>query len=383
MTEDWTTRARQLADQLTADGVLHDQRWHRALTAVPRHRLAPRIYQQTGTAWQLIDGDDPAQREQWLAAVYANTGLVTALAEENGQQVTRSSTTTPSLMIRMLEALDLDGGHRVLEIGTGTGYNAALLAHALGAANVYSVDVDRDLVDLARDRLAALGIRPTLLTADGAAGLPEHGPYDRIIATCALPTVPWSWAGQLHVGGIALVDVKPLVNAGNLVRLHRKPDRLEGRFLPKWATFMPMRSAQFPLDAAAAGYDHRVGRLSATSLPASPFDNLVAWFLAHFHLPAGIWSGLRLDQGTGEPVAHFLTATDGSWYDVELAAEDGYRKVRQGGAQQLWSHLETALLSWRELGRPGWERFGMTVTPDATWIWLDHPAHRIGELSHR
>ncbi|MGO1048780.1 methyltransferase domain-containing protein [Crossiella sp. CA198] len=251
MIDDWTTHATQLADKLAADGALHDPRWRQALVTVPRHLLAPHFYRQTGTEWHLIDGRDPAQREHWLSAVYSNTGLVTALAEDNGQRVTRSSTTTPSLMVRMLEALELHDGHRVLEIGTGTGYNAALLSHRLTAANVCSVDVDQDLVDLARDRLAALGYRPTLTTADGVAGLPEHGPYDRIIATCALPGVPWSWAEQLRPDGLALVDIKRLLNAGNLVLLRRSEDRLEGQFLPKWATFMNMRSTAIPVGEKA------------------------------------------------------------------------------------------------------------------------------------
>jgi protein-L-isoaspartate O-methyltransferase len=63
-------------------------------------------------------------------------------------------------MIRMLEALDVHSGHRVLEIGTGTGYNAALLSHRLGDTQVFSVDIDADLVELASQRLARTGYHP-------------------------------------------------------------------------------------------------------------------------------------------------------------------------------------------------------------------------------
>jgi protein-L-isoaspartate O-methyltransferase len=72
----------------------------------------------------------------------------------------------------------------LLEIGTGTGYNAALLCHRLGAESVFSVDIGAGLVAAARERLAALGYAPTLVAADGRLGLPGHGPFDRIIATC-------------------------------------------------------------------------------------------------------------------------------------------------------------------------------------------------------
>ena len=76
----------------------------------------------------------------------------------------------PSLMARMLEALDVRDGHRVLEIGTGTGYNAALLCHRLGACNVVSIDIDPTLIVATRKRLAGLGHHPTLVVGDGTAG---------------------------------------------------------------------------------------------------------------------------------------------------------------------------------------------------------------------
>jgi protein-L-isoaspartate O-methyltransferase len=79
----------------------------------------------------------------------------------------------PSLMAQMLEALDVRDEHRVLEIGTGTGYNAALLCHRLGSNNVVSIDIDATLVAVAKNRLAALGHHPTLVVGDGTAGLPS------------------------------------------------------------------------------------------------------------------------------------------------------------------------------------------------------------------
>ena len=108
-------------------------------------------------------------------------------------------------MVEMLEALDLRDGHRVLEIGTGTGYNAALLSHRLGGEHVVSIDIDPDLVRTAEQRLKELGHFPTLVTGDGQAGVPDHGPYDRIIATCAVPEIPLAWIEQLAPGGQCLL----------------------------------------------------------------------------------------------------------------------------------------------------------------------------------
>ncbi len=122
--------------------------------------------------------------------------------------VSTSSSTMPSLMARMLEALDVQDGHRVLEIGTGTGYNAALLCHRLGSGKVVSIDVDPTLVAVARDHLAGLDYHPILVVGDGAAGVARHGPYDRIIATAAVPEIPVPWIEQLTPGGKILANLR-------------------------------------------------------------------------------------------------------------------------------------------------------------------------------
>jgi SAM-dependent methyltransferase len=96
----------------------------------------------------------------------------------------------------------------------GTGYNAGLLSHRRGDTNVFYIDIEPDLVELARQRLARLGYHPTLIAADGAAALPDHAPFDRIIATCAVPAVPWPWATQTHTGGVILTELKPTLGAG-------------------------------------------------------------------------------------------------------------------------------------------------------------------------
>ncbi|MGH3900291.1 MAG: methyltransferase domain-containing protein [Pseudonocardiaceae bacterium] len=94
-----------------------------------------------------------------------------------------SSASKPDLVLSMLGALDLHDGHTVLEIGTGTGYNAALLAARLGASNVTTVEIDPALADAARAALDASRFPVTVVTGDGAQGHPDRAPYDRVIAT--------------------------------------------------------------------------------------------------------------------------------------------------------------------------------------------------------
>ncbi|NJP26188.1 protein-L-isoaspartate(D-aspartate) O-methyltransferase [Microbispora sp. SCL1-1] len=109
-------------------------------------------------------------------------------------------TTQPSLSATMIEGLALTGREHVLEVGTGLGYQTALLARM--AADVVSVELWPDLVRAARRNLARQGIRNAqVLVGDGSRGVPEHAPYDTVIVSAAFPTVPTPLVEQLRLGG--------------------------------------------------------------------------------------------------------------------------------------------------------------------------------------
>ena len=128
--------------------------------------------------------------------MYENTALVAALGPAvDGFRSPVSSSTQPSLMLWMLNALEVRAGDRVLEIGAGTGYNASLLTHRLGDAHVFTIGLDAELVGAARTRLNGLGLAPTVAVADGALGLPAHAPYDHVVVTCSVPAIPPAWVG--------------------------------------------------------------------------------------------------------------------------------------------------------------------------------------------
>ncbi len=367
MTEDWAQRAARLADQLTATGKLWSPQWQAAVRAVPRHALVPTYYRRTGDGWERADTTTPEGRARWLDLVYSNTALFT-LPEG------RASSSMPGLMTRMLECLDIGDGHRVLEIGTGTGYNAALLSHRLGDGNVFSVDIEPELVALAQQRLAALGYRPTLVATDGAGGLADHAPYDRILATCSVPRIPWPWVVQTRPGGLILADLKLATNAGNLVLLRRFDDRAEGRFEPTWGGFMPLRhhSAQPHRPSPLRDRSTADQRTTSLDLPR-PWENLVFWFVAHLFLPPEVSFGQTMDEA-GRPADGYLATSDGSWCEVaQHPDEHGNRRVLEAGPQRLWPTIEDVHRLWTSLGEPGWDRFGLTVTPEHQRIWLDHP----------
>ena len=427
---DWTAHAAELARTIAAVGV-RDRRWLAAVEQVPRHLFVPRWYERSPTGWVAAGiappaapdpaaaaaaaaaGDDAAATdptggsairqaagaeperaagkpasvdsgsaavgagagavtEAGLAGAYRDEALVTALLPDgHGGLAAVSSSTQPSLMVGMLDALDLGNHPRVLEIGTGTGYNAALMCHVLGDAAVHSVDVDPALVDTARARLDSLGHHPLLAVGDGRAGLPGHAPYDRIIATCAFPEVPWAWAEQLVAGGLLLVDVKVGLLAGNLALLRRTPDRLEGRFLPAWAGFMAVRDRDRPPVWQEA--DPPVGPAEGeteTALDPHPLAASVPWFLAQIG-PPPVVTFRRF--GPDLAGARFVAA-DGAWCAVSPPDTRGRRSVTWGGPRCLWDDVERAHALWRAHRRPSWDRIGLTVTPDRTHtVWLDRP----------
>jgi protein-L-isoaspartate(D-aspartate) O-methyltransferase len=190
---DWEQLAAAMTQNLIFRGELTDPAWQRAFLETPRHVFV---------------------RDHSLDDAYSLTALVTQwrTADQLGNKRPTSSASAPGAVAVMLERLSVQDHHRVLEIGTRTGYNAALLCHRLGAANVYSNDIDPILIDQARLTLKTLGYHPTLAAADGYAGLADGVPYDRILATCAITHVPPEWIRQLADGGRIVAPI-----AGNSV----------------------------------------------------------------------------------------------------------------------------------------------------------------------
>ena len=129
----------------------------------------------------------------------------------------------PFVVALMSELLDVEPGARVLEVGTGCGYQTAVLC-ALGAA-VYSVEVVAPLATAAAARLQALGYTQAAVRAgDGYAGWSEEAPFDGIIVTAAAPSVPAALVGQLRPGGRLVIPVGPAGATQQLQRLEKRAD---------------------------------------------------------------------------------------------------------------------------------------------------------------
>ncbi|MER5746777.1 methyltransferase domain-containing protein [Streptomyces sp. NPDC002225] len=362
-----------LADALARDGAIRTPAWSQAFRRVPRHLFVPRWYVQERnergiSVWR--ESHDAAT-DDGLAAAYRDETLVTALDPDTAERVDAtawtgvptSSSTLPRLMAGMLEDLGVGDGHRVLEIGTGTGYNAALLCHRLGDRLVTSVDIDPAVVDTARDRLAVAGFAPRLVPGDGVRGNLTGDRFDRIIATCSVPAVPAAWIGQSRPGTLLVTDIALGVEGG-LVRLEvDEQGRALGHFTTTGGRFMPARTdartyaaPRRPRPAAETGA--RRSRVTAADLRAHYAFRLV---LA-FHLP-GAEIVHHLD-GAGV-MALQVQGPDGSWARTPLAGDDT-GTVTQGGDPGLWSRVEDAWRWWNGAGRPAHDRFGYAREADGT-----------------
>jgi protein-L-isoaspartate(D-aspartate) O-methyltransferase len=373
---------RDLTSALVAGGAVRSPWLRRAFKETPREMFVLHFYRSESGREVLVDGTDPQQREQWLRGVYTDEVLTVQLTPApdlaNGAGAPTSSSSMPTVMAGMLEALDLQSGHRVLEIGTGTGYNTALLCHRVGAQNVVSVELDPALADAARRALAGLGLSPAVHTGDGAAGLAAAAPFDRIIATAATDHIPPAWISQLVPGGVIVVDLRGSL-AGSLLRLTAiDHEVVEGTFLNLPGAFMPMRTRLDSPHRNGESWDRVFDQCNPQRgmTPINPglvADNPSLRFMAQLHL-----AGRRL-RGFLRPLSGAELSgrsTDGSWFTASLQPDDnGLFPVAQGGPQRLWDTVESCYAAWRRLGKPNVEQFGATAYHDAAlqYLWFDHP----------
>ncbi|MQY04748.1 methyltransferase domain-containing protein [Actinomadura macrotermitis] len=352
--------------------------WREPFDTVLRHRFIP------DTVWvpeqdRLVPvrrGDD---EDAWLELCYADDYVITQVDDGalSGHEVT-SSASRPDVVAQMLTALQAEPGMSVLEIGTGTGWNAALLAERLGSGRVVSVEVDPALAGRARRVLREAGHRVTVVTGDGALGHRPAAPFDRVIATAAVKRVPPAWAAQTRPGGRVLVPWATDFHNGALVSFLVSGDgTMRGRIVGNVA-FMLVREQRGKRVLLARDVRHEAqARESSTCL--HPYD-----VLGEYDVSLAI--GLKVPRckpivehhGPGAYTLWLVDPWSGSW--ARLDHEPGAERfpVRQYGERDLWQEVADAHRWWDALGRPAAGRWGLTVTPDDQYVWLDAEEQRIG-----
>ncbi|MFE6056762.1 methyltransferase domain-containing protein [Kitasatospora sp. NPDC056446] len=371
-----------LASALVAGGALSSE-WLPAFTAVRRELFVPdRIWPgiADGTRQNpLVDrATDPGA---WERAVYSDIPLTTQWDDGehqgNGLGTTpTSSGSMPTMVASMLRDLDVRPGDRVLEIGTGTGWNAGLLSHRVGGSNVVTVEYDPAVAQGARENLQRAGLAPTVVEGDGRQGWAEGARYSRIIATCSVLEIPPAWLEQSAPGAVIVAPFGTEYGGEQIVRLTVNGDgtRAVGTFTGGSA-FMRIRQQRTerpPFDDYLHGVEWPAGaERSVTAL--SPWDtgNWFRQFVIGLGVPGAFWRAERYEDGA---YTLWLYSRDRqSWASADYVRDRTEYEVYQSGPRRLWDEVEAAYCWWDDRGRPGHERFGLTVTPEGRTAWLDSP----------
>jgi protein-L-isoaspartate(D-aspartate) O-methyltransferase len=357
----------ELVAKLRKDGSLTDPAVAAAMETVPRHVFVPEV---------------PVER------AYADMALVT---KQNADGLPTSSASQPAIVAIMLEQLALAPGMRVLEIGAGTGYNAALLAHLAGASElVTTVDIAADVVERARRGLDAAGYAAVrVLCGDGGLGAPNGAPYDRIIATVGAWDIPPDWISQLAPDGILVLPLGirgvqrsvAFVRDGEVLRSRSVVPcgfmAMQGAFAGPARTYtagdQPRLSVTVddgrPVELPKIGSESVLRPVPVLATPVELFESVDPWIALREADYCRLYAdapGFRHASGIG-------LVADGSIAHLEMPDIDDRSDpvdlaVRAYGpsASGLADRLAGSLLAWESAGRPSLSDLRIGVYPAGT-----------------
>jgi protein-L-isoaspartate(D-aspartate) O-methyltransferase len=346
-----------------------------ALRRVPRHRfLDPMWAAEPGVEqprprdlkrWRTV-GDDV---DDHALDVAYSAQLAVAILPPEGSQWPTSTASAPGLVADMLDLLELQPGMRVLEIGVGSGYNAALLAEVLGdQTTVTSIDIDDRVIERARNALLETGYGGvTVIEGDGFIGCASAAPFDRIIVTVGTPDLSPHWLEQLTPEGMMLVPlehggVHPILRAGVV------GDHAVGTMV------------------APSGFVRVQGALAATG----PWPHAHTPIVGHFTwtpLGADVVEALRLRPKSGEwDLGYFIALADRRAAQfMTLVGDDGSgarinRKGEVGWTGPTGKVLRDDLLdhasAWLALGAPATGDYRSEFIPLSDPGWGPEADHR-------
>ncbi|MEU2609338.1 methyltransferase domain-containing protein [Streptomyces albus] len=343
----------RMVQQLIDDGALRSPQWREAFTAVPREIFVPRFARRENGELVTYRADDPG----YLEAVYSKASLN---VQYDRHGTATSSSSNPAMMALMAEALaPADDELPVLDLGTGPGYNAALLCHRYGSDRVVTRDVDPRLVTAAAKHLADAGYEPTLTVGDGTTGCWDHAPYGALIATFGIGRVPQAWRDQVVVGGNIVANI----GHGLIALSIGDHGAATGRFLPTLAAFMHARTTPHAAPAPARTYAGKVVTAAGTGqeiqLPVDPNGDMPR-FLGSLAQPDVIEFSVVVDDKT----VHGLIHPDSDSWSRLTPRDDGTARLEHDGPRNLWAERAPLLHQWVQAGRPGPDAYTLTVHPD-------------------
>jgi len=375
---DSAPQRRVLADRLEAAGALKSPKWRAAVEAVPRELfLNPGVFLPVdGGRWRPVTALGTAS-EEWLQIAYSDQSLATQLdghltADQAAEPVTgvpTSSSTTPVTVVGMIEELEVEEGQTILEIGTGTGYSTALMCHRLGEDNVTTVEVDPEVAARADSALEEAGFSTWTVTGDGLLGHPARASYDRVIATCAVRRIPYTWVRQTKPGGIILATIGSWPYGTGLAKVTVNEDgSAEGRIIGR-SSFMQARSqAATPLAGDLSARTAYADTERPAKVPPSLLEEWMPAFLTQLTIPGARF--VRASDRSGAPLLYLFDAERESF--AAFTEDCSGWTVRQGGPVALWDRIECAIGAWQDAGQPDIDAVQLDITERAH-------SYRIGE----
>jgi protein-L-isoaspartate(D-aspartate) O-methyltransferase len=378
----------KLVQELRAAGAITSEPVAAAFSTVARERFIPELMASSGPE-----------------AVYRDEAIVT---KRGTRGMPLSSSSQPAMMAKMLELLDVRPGHRVLEIGAGTGYNAAVLAQLVGpSGRVTSIDIDPELARNARRAVRAAGYRTEVLAGDGRAGVAAEAPYDRIVVTACADEIPRAWLEQLTEGGLLELPLR-LDRDGAAIQLipvlERRGRRLHlvdltgGGFMPLHGGDGGWRSPRATLTAGRCSQEEHSSLVSISGAGVAGLSDRDARALlasalrapvaprAHGMTPIGpphppmlliylllkIPSGRRVSIQGGGRLGVGIVDRHGDGLAVVSIRSPWATGAERRGTRARWrldsygdgeagAQLETLLGEWRQLRRTGRDRLALVA----------------------
>ncbi len=340
----------------------------RAFLAVPRHVFVSR-YRTIGTKeWQEVTQENLLEH---LGRLYADEPL--CLLGDDDDDIP-STISQPSFVLRSLDMLQLGPGQKVFELGAGSGWNAALMAHLAGPeGHVYTVEIIPQLANRANEALEVAGIKNvTVMTADGGDGYPPGAPYDRATFTAGTYDLPHHLYDQMKEGGLLLVGIKNEGGGDNLFLLRKSGDHFES------------------LESMPCGWVQMRGKYQIDSANPTPVEALTEWKdlqLQEISKTPYWWSvkgrehfvwatlGIRSFLGITEPCfrtfkvektperrreERYFGLWDQERHSLVLAKHDCLTAYGNRSAQE---RLMQRIHQWVELGMPTGASFKLQVYP--------------------
>jgi len=340
-----------------------------AFYAVPRHRFVRRYRTWRSAQWFEVTDEN---LEEHLSTLYADQPLIIYGEDADFEAIAGrapvSTISQPSFVLRMLDLLELAPGHRVFELGTGSGWNAALIGHVVGpTGHVVSVEIIPELIESARASVAAAGLTQVeIFEGDGGDGSERHGPYDRAAFTAGAYDLPRAFYHQVKPGGLLLFVLKNKGGADTLILFEKHGDHFRSRSSLACG-FVPM-TGKFHVDSMEATALARL--LADSGIDPEPVDSTPFWWSGaddetFLWKTAGLRSFLAISEPSYEairlePKTTTFGLLDRASSSLVVAHHD---RLASYGSSEARRQLIAALKHWVDRGMPGLSTLEVAAYP--------------------